>query len=94
MFLSKSDPVSDNNLIRTIIKLQWPFLVQVELLELLNDDQDEQIEHHIGYQQDEWNEIDKGIRTATWLSFNTVGWSMTTIVHDGIPILACGDWEK
>mmetsp|Transcript_13085 Transcript_13085/g.17711 ORF Transcript_13085/g.17711 Transcript_13085/m.17711 type:complete len:204 (+) Transcript_13085:836-1447(+) len=54
--LGKFDPGCDDNLIVAIEELEGTCLVQIQLLELLDDNQNEQVEHHLRHEQNHGDE--------------------------------------
>lgn len=70
---------------------------QVVFLELLNDDKDEQIKHHMSAHEDQEEEIQgrNSKSLATCLALNAaVGLGATAIKHDFVPIFACRDSKE
>lgn len=69
---------------------------EVVVLELLDDDKDEQVQHHMRTKQHDQVEVPE----PNWPSLSTslsldaaIGaiWSPVTVVHDFVPVFTCGE---
>ena len=94
LMLRELDPRLDDDLIVSIEEEQRARLVEIQLLELLNDDQNEQIEHHVGHQQNEHDEVDGSELASAGQTRLAVWQRPAAVVHDHVPILARGDGEQ
>jgi len=67
---------------------------QVVLLKLLNNNQDEQIEHHVGARQDNEEEIDPSEFVSACLHWHAVGNGPAAVEHNLVPILSSGNSKE
>lgn len=74
--------------------IEWVVWEDIVLLELLDDNQDEEIEHDVVDQQIEYQEEDGGKGRATSLALNALWPYIHTIIHDSIPVFASGYREQ
>ena len=69
--------------------LPWIVFLNIVLLKLLDNDENEQVQHNVSHQKNE-REEEKGCQLrSTCLAFNAATWSVHAVIHDSIPILAC-----
>jgi len=60
----------------------------VVLVELLDNDQDEEVEHHMADYEDEGYEVDGGHSDAASLVLDTIGLRVHAVIHQPVPVLA------
>ena len=73
---------------------QWVVRFEVEFLKLLDDDEDEQVEHDVRDDHDEAEEEDRSDATPTSLALIAVGCCVHRVIHDSVPVFACRDREE
>ena len=74
--------------------LKYILLGQVVVIELLNDDEDKEIEHHVGTDNHKWEEVNGSYIATTVFTCSTVISSEHTVFHNAIPILASWDAKE
>lgn len=70
------------------------FSWEVVLFKLLDNNEDEQVEHDITADQDDSKEVNEGLLLSTSLSRDTLRRSPTTVKHNLVPIFSCGNGEQ
>lgn len=73
---------------------QWVIAFKVILGKLLDDNQDEEVEHNITHNHYERNEEDWSNVRSTIYAFDAVWTRMHTVVHDSVPIFASRNGEE
>lgn len=68
-------------------------LSHIVSFELLNNNQNEEVKHDMGDDQNEHDVVGRCERSSTSLTFNTVRWGVHAIVHELIPIFSSSDGE-
>lgn len=74
--------------------LEYVLLGKVVVVELLDYDENKEIQHHVGTDDHEGEEVDWSQITSTVHSLYTVIASVHTIFHNAIPVLACGNTKQ
>lgn len=92
--LSELAPVQPEDLDLLVEDVEGVVLLHVVLFEELDEDQDEHVEHDEGAHHDEEDEVNTGKAAATRLAWNALGRHAAEVVHDLVPVFACGTTEK
>ena len=69
-------------------------LPEVESLELLDDDQDEEVQHDMGHKHDECDEVSGSERGSTVYALHTAVWCEVAVIHDLVPSFTSRDGEE
>lgn len=74
--------------------LERAVCIQVILLKLLDDDEDEEIQHDVGNDHVESQEEKWSNTGATSSIRDAISRSVHRVIHDSVPIFTCRDREK
>lgn len=73
---------------------EWVVVLQVVLAELLDDDQNEKVEHDVGHNHVEENVEQRCDTRAARCALNTTLVGAPRVVHDAVPVFARRDGEE